>query len=141
MPPLTSTEAVVAYKAELESIDPNTEYLMTLYLHPDVTPAEIKRAAAAGVKGEPYCHMVSADGPGVKSYPRGVTTNSGSGIENYEVYYPVFKAMEEAGMVLNLHGEVPSDHEKARTILCRWLQWLTSRTSRFSTLRNTSLPT
>jgi dihydroorotase len=41
-----------------------------------------------------------------------VTTNSGSGIENYEVYYPVFKAMEEEGMVLNLHGEVPSDHEK-----------------------------
>lgn len=28
------------------------------------------------------------------------------------MYYPVFKAMEEEGMVLNLHGEVPSDHEK-----------------------------
>ena len=51
---------------------------------------------------------------GVKSYPRGVTTNSGGGIENYEMYYPVFKAMEEEGMVLNLHGEVPSDHEKVR---------------------------
>ena len=49
---------------------------------------------------------------GVKSYPRGVTTNSDSGIEDYEVYYPVFKAMEEVGMVLNLHGEVPSDAEK-----------------------------
>lgn len=41
-----------------------------------------------------------------------MTTNSGAGIEDYEVYYPVFKAMEEAGMVLNLHGEVPSDHKK-----------------------------
>jgi len=30
------------------------------------------------------------------------------------MYYPVFKAMEEEGMVLNLHGEVPSDHEKVR---------------------------
>lgn len=49
---------------------------------------------------------------GVKSYPRGVTTNSSSGIEDYGVYYPVFKAMEEEGMVLNLHGEVPSDDEK-----------------------------
>jgi dihydroorotase len=41
-----------------------------------------------------------------------VTTNSSSGIEDYGVYYPVFKAMEEEGMVLNLHGEVPSDDEK-----------------------------
>ena len=46
---------------------------------------------------------------GVKSYPRGVTTNSESGIESYEAYYPVFAAMEDVGMVLNLHGEVPSN--------------------------------
>jgi dihydroorotase len=45
----------------------------------------------------------------VKSYPRGVTTNSDGGIESYETYYPVFKAMEEEDMVLNLHGEIPSD--------------------------------
>lgn len=51
---------------------------------------------------------------GVKSYPRGVTTNSESGIESYTVYYPVFKAMEERGMILNIHGEVPSDHSKVR---------------------------
>ena len=49
---------------------------------------------------------------GVKSYPRGVTTNSNSGIEDYSVYYPVFQAMQEEGMVLNLHGEVPSDPTK-----------------------------
>jgi dihydroorotase len=41
-----------------------------------------------------------------------VTTNSSAGIEDYGVYYPVFKAMEEVGMVLNLHGEVPSDASK-----------------------------
>ena len=39
-----------------------------------------------------------------------MTTNSNSGIEDYSVYYDVFKAMEEEGMVLNLHGEVPSDY-------------------------------
>lgn len=49
---------------------------------------------------------------GVKSYPRGVTTNSESGIESYDIYYPVFQAMEEEGMVLNLHGEIPSDADK-----------------------------
>lgn len=46
---------------------------------------------------------------GVKSYPRGVTTNSDGGIESYETYYPVFEAMQEVDMVLNLHGEVPSN--------------------------------
>jgi dihydroorotase len=49
--------------------------------------------------------------PGVKSYPRGVTTNSDAGIESYTSYYHIFKAMEETGMVLNLHGEIPSNKE------------------------------
>ena len=54
---------------------------------------------------------------GVKSYPRGVTTNSHSGIEDYTLYYPVFSAMQQVGMVLNLHGEVPSDPTKNISIL------------------------
>lgn len=69
---------------------------MTLYLTPELTPEEIYKASKAGISG-------------VKSYPRGVTTNSDDGIESYTGYYPVFKAMEEVGMVLNLHGEIPSD--------------------------------
>jgi dihydroorotase len=69
---------------------------MTLYLSPELTPDEIRKAHAAGIVG-------------VKSYPRGVTTNSDGGIESYEVYYPVFEAMQEVDMVLNLHGEIPSD--------------------------------
>jgi len=36
-----------------------------------------------------------------------VTTNSDSGVLSYEQYYPVFKAMEEHDLILNLHGEVP----------------------------------
>ncbi|WWC65398.1 dihydroorotase, homodimeric type [Kwoniella dejecticola CBS 10117] len=112
VPPLTSTEAVLSYKAELERIDPSVQWLMTLYLHPDVTPEEIRKAAKAGISG-------------VKSYPRGVTTNSNSGIEDYGVYYPVFKAMEEEGMVLNLHGEVPSDPEKNISILNAEVHFLT----------------
>lgn len=48
---------------------------------------------------------------GIKSYPRGVTTNSegGVGMEGYGVYDEVFREMEKVDMVLNLHGEVPSD--------------------------------
>ncbi|PAV20968.1 dihydroorotase [Pyrrhoderma noxium] len=97
-PPITTTDMALKYKAELQSIDPETEYLMTLYLSPELTPEEIKKAAKAGIVG-------------VKSYPRGVTTNSDGGIESYEAYYPVFQAMQEVGMVLNLHGEIPSDSD------------------------------
>jgi dihydroorotase len=94
----------LSYKAELEKIDPNVEYLMTLYLSPDLTPEEVRKAHAAGIVG-------------VKSYPRGVTTNSDGGIESYEVYYPVFEVMEEVGMVLNLHGEIPSDTATVCTLV------------------------
>lgn len=69
---------------------------MTLYLSPTLTPDEIRKAHQAGITG-------------VKSYPKGVTTNSDGGIESYEIYYPVFEAMQQVGMVLNLHGEIPSD--------------------------------
>ena len=55
---------------------------------------------------------------GVKSYPRGVTTNSDGGIESYEAYYPVFQAMEEEDMVLNLHGEVPSVPSDPTSNIC-----------------------
>ncbi|KAJ8086303.1 dihydroorotase [Marasmius tenuissimus] len=98
-PPITTTEQALAYKESLRKIDPNVEYLMTLYLSPSLTPEEIRKAAKAGIVG-------------VKSYPRGVTTNSDGGIESYETYYPIFEAMQENDMVLNLHGEIPSDAEK-----------------------------
>ncbi|KAI0306916.1 Dihydroorotase [Multifurca ochricompacta] len=96
IPPITTTVQALEYKSMLERIDPKTEFLMTLYLSPNLTPDEIRKAKRAGIVG-------------VKSYPRGVTTNSDGGIESYEAYYPIFEAMQEVDMVLNLHGEVPSD--------------------------------
>lgn len=38
-----------------------------------------------------------------------MTTNSAGGVESYEMYDETFEAMEELGLVLNLHGEVPSN--------------------------------
>jgi len=94
-PPIRNTEEALLYKAQLQAIDPAVEYLMTLYLSPELTSDEIRKAKRAGIVG-------------VKSYPRGVTTNSDGGIESYEAYYPIFRTMEEEDMVLNLHGEIPS---------------------------------
>lgn len=53
---------------------------------------------------------------GVKFYFWGVIINFSFGIEDYEVYYFVFKVMEEEDMVLNLYGEVFSDVDKVRII-------------------------
>lgn len=61
--------------------------------------------------------LPTANEQGVKSYPRGVTTNSEGGIESYETYYPVFEAMQEVDMVLNLHGEVPSSASSNTCVL------------------------
>lgn len=125
VPPIQSSEEAVEYVRALEALAPNTRFLGTMYLSPQLTPDEIRRAAAAGVRG-------------VKSYPRGVTTNSDGGIENYEMYYPVFAAMEETNMVLNLHGEVPSDAEKGICVLNaepRFLTHLEKIHARFPRLR------
>ena len=91
---------------------------MTLYLSPGLTPDEVRKAKSAGIVGSSSLRTEFRSSPhvdlGVKSYPRGVTTNSDGGIESYEAYYPVFEAMQEVDMVLNLHGEVPSDASAVR---------------------------
>ncbi|KAI0553387.1 dihydroorotase [Xylaria curta] len=95
-PPITSVAAALEYKSRLQAIEPQVNYLMSLYLHPSVTPDVIAEAAKAGIAG-------------VKLYPQGVTTNSESGVAGdfVETYAPTFAAMEEHDIVLNLHGEVP----------------------------------
>ncbi|KAH6851487.1 hypothetical protein BKA58DRAFT_395044 [Alternaria rosae] len=95
VPPITSVKQCLEYRDRLRAIEPNVDYVMSLYLHEDITPEVIREAKKAGITG-------------VKSYPAGVTTNSSSGVLSYEPFYPVFAEMEKQNMVLNLHGEVPS---------------------------------
>ncbi|OAK94736.1 Dihydroorotase [Phaeosphaeriaceae sp. SRC1lsM3a] len=95
VPPITTVKQCLEYRDRLQAIEPNVEYLMSLYLHESITPEVIREAKKAGVTG-------------VKSYPAGVTTNSSSGVLDYELFYPVFAEMEAQNMILNLHGEVPS---------------------------------
>ncbi|KAL1881472.1 hypothetical protein VTK73DRAFT_3534 [Phialemonium thermophilum] len=95
-PPITTVAQALEYRSQLQSLEPGVQYLMSLYLHPSVTPEVIAEAAAAGIAG-------------VKLYPQGVTTNSESGVAGdfLEAYSSVFAAMEKHDLVLNLHGEVP----------------------------------
>ncbi|ORY62526.1 dihydroorotase [Pseudomassariella vexata] len=96
VPPVTTVSMALEYKKRLQNIDPSINYLMVLYLHESIDANVVRQAKKAGIVG-------------IKSYPAGVTTNSSSGVISYEPFYPVFEAMQEEGLVLNLHGEVPSD--------------------------------
>lgn len=93
VPPITTVDHALAYRSTIAKYT-DAKCLMSLYLHPSITPDTIRKAKEAGVYG-------------VKSYPAGVTTNSASGVVDYEQFYPVFEAMEEEDVVLNLHGEAP----------------------------------
>lgn len=104
VPPVTSVAQAQAYHQRLQALDPRVTYLMTLYLHESITPDVVRAAKQAGLAG-------------IKSYPQGLTTNSESGVTSYEAFYPVFAAMEEEGLVLNIHGECASDHKKNITIM------------------------
>ncbi|SCV68582.1 BQ2448_703 [Microbotryum intermedium] len=98
VPPLTKPSQTMDYLTQLQAQAPQTQFLMSLYLTRSLTPSMIREAHSNGIVG-------------VKSYPRGVTTNSegGVGMEGYSIFDEVFAEMEKCDMVLNLHGEVPSD--------------------------------
>ncbi len=97
-PPVTTTEQALAYRARIAAAVPKGvqfEPLMTLYLTDNLAPQEIMRARAAG--------LVAA-----KLYPAGATTNSDAGVTNLRNIYPTLQAMQRAGMLLLVHGEVTS---------------------------------
>lgn len=105
-PPLTEIERVVQYKQDLEKLAPKTTFLMTFYLSSLLTPELVAKAADMGVIR------------GIKCYPAGVTTNSQAGVDpnDFSAFYPIFKVMEEKGLVLNLHGEKPSVKDNGEDI-------------------------
>ena len=98
-PPVTTTAAALAYRERILAALPagsRFEPLMTLYLTDNTPAEEIHRARECG-------HVV-----GVKLYPAGATTNSDSGVTDLSRCASALAAMEEAGLVLQVHGEVTS---------------------------------
>ena len=97
-PPVTTAGQAVAYRERIQAAVPAGvafEPLMTLYLTDNLPPEEIQRAKDAGV--------VAA-----KLYPAGATTNSDAGVTDLRKTYKTLEAMQRAGMLLLVHGEVTS---------------------------------
>ncbi len=110
VPPVRTCGDALAYRERiLAALPPASRFepLMTLYLT-DNTPVDEIRAAAE-----------SAQVFGAKLYPAGATTNSDAGVTELDQLDAVFAAMQEHGLVLQVHGEATDpgidvfDREKA----------------------------
>ena len=95
-PPITTAAQAQAYRERILNVVPPVltfEPLMTLYLTDNLPPDEVVRAKAAGVVA-------------LKLYPAGATTNSDAGVTDIRKTYATLEAMQRAGLLLLVHGEV-----------------------------------
>ncbi len=95
VPPVTTKEAVVAYKQRIEKAIGDEKFTpyMTLFFKPDYD-----RAFLESVRDE-----ITA----IKLYPAGITTNSEGGVSGFDVeeLRPALEAMSDLGIPLCVHGE------------------------------------
>ncbi|PTE21708.1 dihydroorotase [Cereibacter changlensis JA139] len=99
VPPVVTAAQAMAYRERILAALPEGaafEPLMTLYLTETTDPEDVAEAAASG--------LVKA----VKLYPAGATTNSASGVRDFDKVRGVLERMAEIGLPLCLHGEVTS---------------------------------
>ena len=97
VPPVATAAQAVAYRDRIIAALPAGAIftpLMTLYLTEDTDPADVAHAHATGIA------------TAVKLYPAGATTNSASGVRDFDKIRPVLEKMAEIDMPLCVHGEV-----------------------------------
>ena len=97
VPPVVTQADAAAYRDRIQAVIPAKtafEPLMTLYLTEVTDADDVERAHASG--------LISA----VKLYPAGATTNSQSGVRNFDKVQGVLERMAAIGLPLCVHGEV-----------------------------------
>jgi dihydroorotase len=97
VPPVLTAADASAYRDRIlgHCTDyPKFQPLMTLYLTETTDANDVIAAAEAGI-----IHAI-------KLYPAGATTNSASGVRDFDKVRPVLEAMAEIGLPLCVHGEV-----------------------------------
>jgi len=99
VPPVVTTQDATAYRERImKALPEGMDFtpLMTLYLTENTDPKDVEAGHASG--------LITA----LKLYPAGATTNSDSGVTNFENVIPTLEKMAEIGMPLCVHGEVTS---------------------------------
>ena len=97
VPPVVTAAKAAAYRSRIMAALPaqsDFQPLMTLYLTEETDPEDLAAAHASG--------LVTA----AKLYPAGATTNSASGVTDFDKLQPVLEKMAEIGMPMCVHGEV-----------------------------------
>lgn len=97
VPPVVTGAQASAYRDRIMAALPDGmafQPLMTLYLTEDTDPDDVAAAYASG--------LISA----VKLYPAGATTNSASGVADFDKVRAVLERMAGIGLPLCVHGEV-----------------------------------
>jgi len=97
VPPVVTGAQAAAYRSRIMAALPaqsDFQPLMTLYLTEETDPKDLAAAHASG--------LVTA----AKLYPAGATTNSASGVTDFDKLQPVLEKMAEMGMPMCVHGEV-----------------------------------
>ena len=97
VPPVVTGAQAADYRERIRAAIPEGSAftpLMTLYLTEETDPADVAKAKAQGI--------ITA----VKLYPAGATTNSASGVRDFDKVRPVLETMAEHGIPLCVHGEV-----------------------------------
>jgi dihydroorotase len=95
-PVVTGTDAAAYRERILAALPEGAGFtpLMTLYLTEETDPEDLAAAHASG--------LITA----VKLYPAGATTNSASGVRDFDKVRGVLEKMAEIGCPLCVHGEV-----------------------------------
>ncbi|MFX0544536.1 dihydroorotase [Roseovarius sp. S1116L3] len=97
VPPVVTRVDAEAYRARILAALPegaSFQPLMTLYLTEETEADDVASAHASG--------LITA----VKLYPAGATTNSASGVADFDRVQGVLERMAEIGLPLCVHGEV-----------------------------------
>lgn len=100
-PPVVKVQDAQAYRQRILDAVPqgmSFEPIMTLYLTDKTQPEDIKAAAESGIIKS------------CKLYPNGATTNSDSGVTDWDHLDKNLAAMQEHGIILCVHGEVTDKH-------------------------------
>jgi len=118
-PPVVTSADAAAYRTRILAALPEGaafEPLMTAYLTDATDPADLAQGKAEGV--------ITA----AKLYPANATTNSSSGVTEITALANVFANMEQAGLVLCLHGEVTDPDidvfDREAVFIDRHMGWL-----------------
>jgi len=100
VPPVVTGDQAAQYRERILAAGGEgcLEPLMTLYLTETTDPADVKAAYESG--------LIKA----VKLYPAGATTNSDSGVRDFDKVMNVLEIMADIGCRLCVHGEV-TDHD------------------------------